>query len=281
MSPATKRLSSRAKPRAAVCTLLFVCMMHGPIARAEEALSGAMVVHAIEAGAPVKAIAVAEALADRGFVSPALAFHRGLAYATRLGTADEVPGDGGQAMAAFLDAEALGARGDLLARVEAGLKAVRSHLARKRSGAGLAAMVEPSPGLRRAVLLALPVHVWLVLASLAALGSALAALLAWRSDEASRSTKVAVSMLCGALGLGFSLGGTLADGLRSGEALMVVVAPQAPLFDATTGTLTDDEAFGEGLPVRVRAGEGALLVLADRTDRALKRDQVRALQSQR
>ena len=280
MRSVTSFMPLRLRRRAATA-LVVGCMMHGQASRADDALSGAAVVHALESGAPARAIAVAEALADRGFVSPELAYHRGLAYATRVGTSDEAPGDGGQALAAFLDAEALGASGDLLARVEAGLKAVRSHLARKRSGAGLAAMVEPSPGLRRAMLLALSVRGWLFLAALGALGSAAAALLAWRSDEASRSTKVAVAMLCGALGLGFSLGGTLSDALRSSEGLMVVVAVQAPLFDASTGALTDDEALGEGLPVRVRAGAGALLVLADRTDRAVKRDQLRALQSQR
>jgi hypothetical protein len=267
--------------RSWVIAAACVCMVQALVARADEVVSGAAVAQAIEAGAPGKAIALAEALADRGFVSPELAYHRGLAYASRLATADEAPGDGGQAMAAFLDADALGASGDVASRVEAGLKSVRSHLARKRSLGGLSAMVEPSPGLRRAALLALPVTLWLALGGAASLVSALMAMLAWRSERGARSTTVAAAVLCAGLGVAFSLAGYFAQGLRSGEAVMVVVSGQAPLFDASTGALTEDEALGEGLPVRVNVSDSAMLTLADRTDRALRRDQLRGLQSQR
>ena len=267
--------------RSWVIAAACVCMVQGRVARAEEVVSGAAVAQALEAGAPGKAIALAEALADHGFVSPELAYHRGLAYASRLATADEAPGDGGQAMAAFLDADALGASGDVASRVEAGLKSVRSHLARKRSSGGLSAMVEASPGLRRAALLALPVTLWLAIGGAASLVSALMAMLAWRSERGARSTTVAAAVLCAGLGIAFSLAGYVAQGLRSGEAVMVVISAQAPLFDASTGALTEDDALGEGLPVRVNVSDRALLTLADRTDRALRRDQLRGLQSQR
>jgi len=57
----------------------------------------------------------------------------------------------------------------------------------------------------------------------------------------------------------------------------VVVAAQAPLFEAGSGALASDEALPEGMPVRVQAGDGTMLMLVDKPDRALRREHVRVV----
>jgi hypothetical protein len=239
--------------------------------------TGAAVLQALEAAAPARAIALAEALADRGAQSPELAYHRGLAYAQRVATPEEASGDAGQAIAGFLEAQALGAAGDVGARAEAGLLAVRSHLARRRSSAGLAPAVEPSPGLVRATLLAVPVAGWGAVAALFALASVAVAIAAWRAERDHRAGRVAAASILIALTGVFSLASSAAEAVRRDEALAVVVAVQAPLLEAGTGALASDEALPEGLAVRVRASDGSTLTLADRSNRALRRDQVRVV----
>jgi hypothetical protein len=281
MHPARTSRSRRAS-RACLHALVFAAVLL-PVAYAhaqaapEAEVTGAAVAKALEAAAPAKAIALAEALADRGAQSPELAYHRGLAYAQRVATPEEASGDAGQAIAGFLEAEALGAAGDVAARAEAGLLAVRSHLARKRSSAGLASAVEPSPGLVRATLLAVPVSGWLAIATLLGFASAAVAIASWRAEREHRAGRVAAAGILIALTGVFSLASAGAEAVRRDEAIAVVIAPQAPLLEAGTGALASDEALPEGLAVRVRAGDGSTLTLADRLDRALRRDQVRVV----
>ena len=268
--------------RACVVTISFAwVVLTTAAAHAQSApeteVSGAAVAKALETAAPAKAIALAEALADRGAQSPELAYHRGLAYAQRVATPEEASGDAGQAIAGFLEAEALGAAGDVVARAEAGLLAVRSHLARKRSSAGFAPAVEPSPGLVRATLLAVPVSGWLAIAALLGVSSVALAVAAWRAEREHRAARMAAAGLLTALTGVFSLASASAEAVRRDEAIAVVIAPQAPLVESGTGALASDEALPEGLAVRVRAGDGSTLTLADRPDRAVRRDQVRVV----
>ena len=279
-------------------------------------LSGAAVSQALREGAPGKALVVAEALADRGYASPELAYHRGLAYAMRVGTSDEIPGDGGQAIAAFRECEALGGRGEVLARSELGLRPVRSHLARKRQAAGLPPALEPSQGLLRALLASLGTRAWLSVAAILGLLSALAAALAWRAAAASRgvhpgrtrpgaelgafsdgerrdgtggsagdlqhvSARLATAAILGALSLAVCGAAWAAEAMRFGEVTVVVVAAQAPLVDGESGVLVDDEPLAEGLALRVFYSDGATLALADRPGRGVLRSHVRVLHSQR
>ncbi len=256
-----------------------VVLLAAAPARAEEGtgdgVRASAVVEALEAGAPSRAVAVAETLADRGFGGGVLAYHRGLAYARRVGTPEEAPGDGGQAIAAFLEARASGTTADLEARTELGLRAVRSQLARKRSAAGEVPAVEASPGLVRSTLLALPATGWLAIAGLFAAVSSLLALVAWRSAGEVRGSRVLGATLVGALAVSVSWAGAQSDGLRQHEATAVVVASRAPLLEAATGALAGDEALPEGIAVRVLRGDGATLRLVDRPERAIERTQLR------
>jgi hypothetical protein len=65
--------------------------------------------------------------------------------------------------------------------------------------------------------------------------------------------------------------------VRRDEATAVVTAAQAPLLETGTGALTADEPLPEGLAMRVRTDGASALTLADRPDRAVRRDQVRLL----
>jgi hypothetical protein len=129
----------------------------------------------------------------------------------------------------------------------------------------------------RATLLAVPAGGWLAFATLLALGAVAVAVAAWRAEREARAGRVAsAAMLIALTGL-FSVASVGADAVRHDEALAVVIASQAPLLDAGTGALASDEALPEGLAVRVRAGDGSTLTLADRPDRALRRDHVRVV----
>lgn len=71
-----------------------------------------------------------EFLADRGYQHPDVSYNRGLAYAKRARTKDELPGDLGRAAAAFEESLLMRA-GDR--DVESALDAVRAEVARRRS----------------------------------------------------------------------------------------------------------------------------------------------------
>ena len=269
---------------AALCAVAAASLLlAGTRARAEErpgdGVRASAVVEALEAGAPSRAIAVAEALADRGLTGASLAYHRGLAYARRIGTSEEAPGDAGQAIAACLEARALGPSADADARIEVALRAVRSQLARRRSSSGEAPAVEASPGLLRSTLLALSTRAWLVLAATLAVLSSATALAAWRGAGEARASRSFGAAIAGALALFFSWACARAESVRFEESLAVVVTARAPLLEVSTLALTGDDALPEGLAVRVRRDPGATLRLVDRPERAIERTQLRLVET--
>lgn len=268
-----------ARARQGLAALLAVSLVGASAGAAEEraaeAPASSSVVEALAAGAPSRAVSIAEALADRGLTGAALAYHRGLAYARRIGTSEEAPGDAGQAIAGFLEARTLAPSAEVEARIEVALRAVRSQLARRRSSSGEAPAVEPSPGLLRSTLLALPTRAWLVLAALLAVLSSATALAAWRGAGEARASRSFGAAVAGALALVFSWACARAESVRFEESLAVVVTARAPLLEAATGALTGDDALPEGLAVRVRRDSGATLRLVDRPERAIERTQLR------
>lgn len=188
---------------------------------------------ALAANRPGEAIAKLEALADRGIVDPAISFDRGLAYATRVRSGQEQPGDLGRAAHGFEEARDL-TKDDALSKDAAtALASVRSEIARRRSRAGESVSIEHGFSLGRTIVLLLPENAWSLFAAATAIVLAIAILV--RSRVTLPRGKVAATT-AGAIA-GFLLVTTSALAWAARDARLhlregVVIAPNARLLDA-------------------------------------------------
>lgn len=210
-------------------------------------------------GRTSEAITTLELVADQGQRSPELSFNRGLAYLQRVGTAREMPGDLGQAAAAF--AETLAQRPDD-AEAQRGFEECQLAVARRASQGkvGRGAQVSSPLGLLERALLSLSPA---ILFWMAAIGSGLFSLglaLRFRRSELLRlSATVAAGI--GLLILAPSAAAFHARSWFFSEAVSaVIIVPEANLVDEA----------GRKLPGRPPLAESTL-VHVKRSDRGLAR----------
>ncbi len=149
---------------------------------------------ALRDGRAGDAIASFEALADRGVVDPVASYDRGLAYATRVRIAAEVPGRPGARGARLRGGVARPplATPSSPTTLRARLSIVRSEVARRRTRAGQPVEVDPGRSLGRTVAGLLAEDTW---AGLAAVASALLSLGLFCTSWLARVPRVRVA--CG------------------------------------------------------------------------------------
>src|SRR5260370_39714275 len=128
---------------------------------------------ALREGRAGDAVAIFEALADRGLVDAAARLDRGLAYSMRVRMQAEVPGDLGRAAHAFEEARDLSGDPRIAEDAARALGIVRSEIARRRMRAGQPAAVDPGRSLGRTLAGLLAEDTWAFLSI--AMSAALAA----------------------------------------------------------------------------------------------------------
>jgi hypothetical protein len=115
---------------------------------------------ALREGRAGDAIALFEAMADRGAVDPVASYDRGLAYATRVRIGAAQPGDLGRAAQGFEEARELSRDGALVEDASRALGVVKSEVARQRARAGQPVQVDAGRSLARTVAALLSEDVW-------------------------------------------------------------------------------------------------------------------------
>jgi len=211
-------------------------------AHASEALAG---------GRAGDAIALFEALADRGVVDENVSFDRGLAYAERVRMGAEQPGDLGRAAHGFEEARSLAQSKALERDAVSALGAIRTEVARRRARSGTGTEVEPNPSVGELIVRLASEDAWAVAAALASLiagiGLYVRAEATRRRMKISGSTAFAVAApLCVAFAL-------LAWTARENRLTMreaVVVNPNARPLDARGIALPNANPLPEGARLR-------------------------------
>ena len=210
-----------------------------PAARFEKGVT------ALAAGQADEAIAHFEQLANAGVVDASVSFDRGLAYAARLTQSEPKPGDFGQAIAAFEEANALATEASLRERADHAADAVRGELARKRHRDGARAAFEPAPSPAERSIEILPEWGWFALACLFALLALLPMLTALPRNA--RGLRLAWLLVMPTLVCAWTVRGREE---RYGRA--VVVAESARLIDEESGRpLADTEPLVEGALITI------------------------------
>lgn len=216
-------------------------------------------VAALREGRLDEAIAQLEALADRGIEGSSVAFDRGIAYAERARSGRGMPGDLGQAAAAFEEALR---RDPHDGEARRALEEIRREIARRDARGKAEELGAPSMG--RAIVVSLPGDAW---GALAIGGSILlAGVLAVRArvPRALRVWSSTIAVLALLITIVGSVAGLAARSLRHHLREAVVVAPHvtaAPeggqAFDLEEGARVDvlEERAGSAR-VRNDRGEG-------------------------
>ena len=243
--------------RAGLCVLIAVtalCVAPSAWAQESEQELFDKGVAALGEGSYERAIAVFEALADRGFAHPDAAYNRGLAYLARVRAHAEHPGDLGRSAAGF--EECLQQRpSDADAELAADL--VRAEVARRRAVRGGPAVVQARPSIDRAIVGLAPERIWALCAMVASLLLAAGLLLRRFSRPAPRLAAL-IAVPIGAIGLlVFGVVTLTARHLRHTTTAAVVVTPEVRLLDER-GVALNSEPVPEAARVEVIERRGAL-----------------------
>lgn len=208
---------------------------------------------------PQEAIRELEAFADSGMLHADLSFNRGLAYLRRAGSAAGQAGDYGQAAAGF--AETLLERPDD-AEAARGLEEAQLAVSRKKAqGAGGGAAVTEPLGLFEKALDSVSKTLLLCLAIVGSLLSCVGVILR-RAERESRRTAGVITLGVGLLLLIPSFGfAELRDHLFASAEVAVVIAPQAPIFDAAGKRLAQVPALEESTVVHIGSAQRGMVPL--------------------
>lgn len=244
----------------AIVTALFVALSSAPV-RAEEpapdltddpAVLFRDAADALAGGRPADAVAKLEALGDRGVVDPVVSYDRGLAYAERVRTGAERPGDLGHAAHGFEEAKRLTRDSALREDAARALAAVRAEIARRRARAGDTVDVEHGASLGRSIVDIAHENVWAALA--AVFSFVLAAGIVARARSSASRARVAASTVAGISGALFAIAivvSWIARDTRRNVTEGVVVAPDVRLFDQRRLALEGAAPVAEGTLVRI------------------------------
>lgn len=164
---------------------MLVLLVSAGIARADDDTGQLMAdgTKALHEGRASDAIAVFEALADRGIVDAVASYDRGLAYATRIRIGAEVPGDLGRAAHGFEEARALSRDPRLLEDSATALTVLRSEVARRRTQAGESVEVDPGRSLGRTLAALLAEDTWSIASIVASAILAMGLFVRWLARE--------------------------------------------------------------------------------------------------
>jgi hypothetical protein len=152
----------------AVCLVTARAIAEPADTPADPATTLASGANLLASGRPAEAIALLEALSDRGVVDAVLSYDRGLAYAERVRAGAEQPGDLGRAAHGFEEARALTHDAALARDATRALAAVRAEIAKRRSRAGETVDLEHGVSLGRSIVELLGENAWAVLAAVCA-----------------------------------------------------------------------------------------------------------------
>lgn len=128
---------------------------------------------AIDAKRPGEAIDKLELLADRGVLDAVTSFDRGRAYAERVRSGHEEPGDLGRAIHGFEEARELAHSGPIHDQATRALEVLRGEIARRRARSGDPVEIEEL-SLGRSMVRLLPQDAWTLLAIACSLALTLA-----------------------------------------------------------------------------------------------------------
>jgi hypothetical protein len=211
-------------------------------------------VAALHQGDHAQAIALFEALADRGVGHPDVTYDRGIAYLARVRAKAERPGDLGRAAAAF--EETLHLRpGDEDASIA--LDAVRAEVARRRARKAGEAEMEARPSLDRIVVELAPEAAWAYGALVASLVLTIGLILRRIRRGPLHLTGV-IAVPVGAVFLVlFAPLAARARHMRAATYPAVVIVPEARMLD-DQGVPTTGEPIPEAARVDVVDRKGAL-----------------------
>jgi hypothetical protein len=182
---------------------------------------------ALQQGRSGDAIADLEALADRGVVDPVASYDRGLAYAMRVRSGSELPGDLGRAAQGFEEARELSKDPALSDDATRALMTIRAEVARRRVRAGESVALDQGPPVARVLshLLTEDAWAWLAVTTSIALGLGLFARWLASQRRARIAAGVAIGIATPALAVCIAM--TLAarhDRISLGEGVIVVPA---------------------------------------------------------
>lgn len=199
-----------------------------------------------------EAIALFEALGDRGVVDPVVSFDRGLAYAGRVRAGTEQPGDLGRAAHGFEEARELSRDPALVADATSALAAVRAEVAKRRARSGDPIELDHGLSLGRSIVRLLPENVWAILA--AACSFALVVGIVLRARAERKRLEVAGTTTMSIAGgllvvIAFVLSAARDQRLHAREA--VVIAPSTRLLDDKHVALLSVAALPEGARVQI------------------------------
>ena len=207
---------------------------------------------ALVSARPGDAIAKLEALGDRGVVDAVVSFDRGVAYAERVRSGGERPGDLGHAAHGFEEALRLTHDPALKNDARHALATVRAEIARRRARAGDTVDIEHGVSLGRSIVEVAHENVWALAAALTSIVLAIAIVL--RGFARSPRMKIAAGTTCGiagALSVAMLLLVWSARDARLHVVEGVVVAPDVRLFDARRLALEGAAPVAEGTRVRM------------------------------
>lgn len=199
-----------------------------------------------------EAIALLEALGDRGIVDASASFNRGLAYALRVRGGGEQPGDLGRAAHGFDEARTLTHDASMAKEAERSARLVRAEVARRRARGGEAAPIDGGASLGRAIVDLLPENVWGGASALSAL--VLTIFVVVRALAGSPRAKVGANTTLGVSGALMALTALLAWSARDVRLHVrdgVVIAPAARLLDERHLAQNGVAPIAEGARVRL------------------------------
>lgn len=209
-------------------------------------------VEALAAERPSEAIAKLEALADRGIVDAVVSFDRGLAYAARVRSGGELPGDLGRAAHGFEETRELTYDSSLSADAESALTMVRSEVARRRARSGDPVEIESGKSIGRSIVGLLPENAWAGIAGAMAAALSIAILVRRRMTlprarvAATTTGAIAASLLLVSASLAWAARDERLY-LREG----VVITPNARLLDARHVAIDGVAPIPEGVRARI------------------------------
>jgi hypothetical protein len=217
---------------------------------------------ALAAERPTDAIAMFEALGDRGVTDPVVSFGRGLAYAARVRAGAERPGDLGRAAHGFEEARELSRDSALVDDAGRALVAVRGEIARRRARAGDPVELAHGISLGRSIVRLLPENVWAVLAALASAALTVGLVFATRSHD--RRRRVGGATTCAVAGGVLVASAFILEAARDARFHLregVVVMPSR-LLDARHIAKGDVAPIPEGARARLLGDEDDLVKVA-------------------
>lgn len=208
-------------------------------------------IQAIADERPNDATSAFEILADRGRVDPVASYDRGLAYALRVRTGNESPGDLGKAAHGFEEAIALTDDPALRRDAQRALEQVRTEVGRRRAREGTAVELDVRRPLWRALGQALPEDAWAGLAIAASMLFAVALFFRWRSVGRLRAASNVAAFTLVPIALLAAAATEIARHDRRYLREAVVIAENARLSDARGVTLAGSSPLPEGARVEI------------------------------